>query len=106
MLTHPVLDPRAWQAETVDHPDTWYYPLSERPLAALDQALGEGQGPQPVTEPRAPAGLRAAVEKDLQPVRTALEEGRGFVVLTPGAPGRFAPQDLPAVYWLVGQVLG
>src|SRR5262245_44378712 len=106
MLTQPMLDPRAWQADTVDHPDTWYYPLSQRSLAALDQALREGQGTQPVTDLRAPAGLRATVEQGLEPVRTALEAGRGVAAITPGAPGRFAPRDLAAVYWLVGQVLG
>jgi hypothetical protein len=107
MRTSTVTDPRAWRAGTIDPPDSWYYPLSENALAALDQAVRDGRaGARPVTELRASDGLHAAVAPDLEGARAALEAGRGFVVIPAGRPGRYAPQDLQAVYWLVGQLLG
>jgi hypothetical protein len=107
MLTQNVADPRAWRADTIDPPNSWYYPLSEHALSALDQAVREGRGgSRPVTDLRASDSLRAAVLPDLADARAALEAGRGFVVIPAGRPGRYAPRDLQAVYWLVGQLLG
>jgi hypothetical protein len=103
----PLTDPRAWRADTIDAPASWYYPLSEHALSALDEAAGEGRWSSlPVTGLRASDRLRAAVAADLGRAREALEIGRGFAVITAGQPGRYASQHLQAVYWLVGQVLG
>jgi alpha-ketoglutarate-dependent taurine dioxygenase len=107
MRTPTVADPRAWRADTIDPPNSWYYPLSEHALAALDQAVREWRSrARLVTELRASDSLYAAVAPKLEGARAALEAGRGFAVLPAGQPGRYAPQDLQAVYWLVGQLLG
>jgi hypothetical protein len=107
MLTQTVADPRAWRADTVDEPDSWYYPLSERSQSALAAALADcRRDPRPVTDLRPPESLRAACADDLRPVRAALEEGRGFAIITPGRADRFPARDLPAAYWLVGHCLG
>jgi alpha-ketoglutarate-dependent taurine dioxygenase len=101
-----IADPRAWRADTVDDPASWYQPLSEPTLSALDKAVREWQPGSPVINLRASDALRAAGAADAARALAALEQGAGFVVLTPGEPGRYAPRDLPAVYWLVGQLLG
>jgi hypothetical protein len=107
MLTQALADPRAWRADTIDSPSRWYYSLSERALTALEQALQEGRkSARPVTELRVSAALRAAVAPDLADVRATLETGRGFAVIPAGASGRYPPQELQAIYWLVGQLLG
>ncbi len=107
MLTPTTTDPRAWRASTLDAPHSWYYPLSDSAQSALDQALQPWRrNPGPVTDLRADDRLRAACADDLAPALAALETGRGFAVITPGRPERFAPQEWPAVYWLVGQLLG
>ena len=100
-------DPRAWLADTIDAPDAWYAPLSDRTLAALDRDLEAWRpGSRPVTDLTASEDLRAAGAADAGRILAALEDGRGFAVVTAGPPGRYSPQELPAVYWLVGQLLG
>jgi alpha-ketoglutarate-dependent taurine dioxygenase len=107
MPTRISTDPRAWRADTIDDPSRWYYPLSEPTLAAQDRAIGQWrQGSEPVTSLRASDGLRAAAAEDVQRILMGLETGRGFAVVTAGPPGRYSPQELPAVYWLVGELLG
>jgi alpha-ketoglutarate-dependent taurine dioxygenase len=106
MLAPTTVDPRAWRADTVDQARNWYYPLSQRSLTALDALLSDWHAhPRPVTELQAADHLHAVCADDIAPALDALENGRGFVILTPG-PDRFASRDLPAVYWLVGQLLG
>src|SRR5947207_3357748 len=106
MPTQTLADPRAWSADTVDESSRWYYPLAERSLAALDAVLADWHAnPRPVTELQASDRLRAVSGDDIAPVLAALETGRGFAVVPPG-PGRYPSSDLPAVYWLVGQLLG
>jgi hypothetical protein len=107
MLTTTAPDPRAWRAETIDAPDSWYYALSERSLCALDQVAQAWQREsQPVTDLRVSDGGCAACAEDIGRVRAALEVGRGFAIITPGQQGRYSPAQLQALYWLVGNVLG
>lgn len=96
-------DPRAWRADTIDDQGAWYQALSDRTLSALAEAV---RGRRPATELRPSDALRAAAADDTRRALAALEEGRGFVVVSLGTPGRFAAADLPAVYWLVGSLLG
>ena len=60
LLTSTTTDPRAWQADTIDEPDSWYYPLSERALSALDPLLQAWPRKQAVTDLRVSADVRAA----------------------------------------------
>jgi alpha-ketoglutarate-dependent taurine dioxygenase len=106
MLTRTGADPRAWRADTIDDPDSWYYPLPDCTLDALDAVVRAGRGARSVTDLRADEELRAVSAEDLGHVRTALEAGRGWAVVTTGPVGRYPPADLQAVYWLVGQLLG
>jgi alpha-ketoglutarate-dependent taurine dioxygenase len=99
----PPTDPRAWRAETIDDRAAWYLALSDRTLAALDDAIRERR---PVTDLRPSDALRAVAADDTRRALAALEDGRGFVIITPGAAGRYAAGDLPAVYWFVGSLLG
>jgi alpha-ketoglutarate-dependent taurine dioxygenase len=105
VLTHPITDRRAWRAETLDDPRSWYQPLSDRCLSALDEAVHDlRRRPGPVTA-AVPDALRACAD-DLRPALEALECGRGFVILEGLPPGRYAADELQAVYWLVGRLLG
>jgi alpha-ketoglutarate-dependent taurine dioxygenase len=106
-MTATVSDPRAWRANTIDRPESWYYSLSEEALAALDRDLRAWKhDSQPVTELTASDVFRRAGAADRERLLSALENGRGFVIVTAGAPGRFSPAELTAVYWLVGQLIG
>jgi alpha-ketoglutarate-dependent taurine dioxygenase len=104
MTSTPIADdPRAWRVDTIDPPDNWYYPLSNSAVSSLEEALRESR-PASVTDLHASDRLRSACARDLSPVHEALETGRGFAIITPGP--RFAPRDLPAIYWLLGELLG
>src|SRR5262249_46558387 len=101
MPTNPTTDPRAWRADTIDDPAAWRLALSEQSVAALERPVREWRGGG-----RDRTARRRAGAADARAALAALEDGRGFVTLTAGPPGRFAPADLTTVYWLVGQLLG
>lgn len=107
MPTQTLDDPRAWRASTIDDRSSWYYPLSPRCLAALDETIRRlREQPRPVTELRAAEEPCAACADEFRPVRTALESGRGLAILRGLAPGHYSPTELQVCYWLVGQLLG
>jgi alpha-ketoglutarate-dependent taurine dioxygenase len=107
MPTLTSTDRRAWRADTIDAHSSWYYPLSPRCLAALDETVRNWRRhPQPVTEMKVGGQPCAACAEELQPVRDALETGRGFAIIEGPTPEQYSPQELQLVYWLVGQLLG
>ncbi|MBI5773153.1 MAG: TauD/TfdA family dioxygenase [Verrucomicrobia bacterium] len=61
--------------------------------------------PRPVQEVRWSDAQRESLRADLAPARAALEDGRGFVILTFPVE-RFPKAEWPLVYWLTGQLLG
>jgi hypothetical protein len=106
MVMRTVADSRAWRAETIDDPESWYYSLPERALSILDSIIGEEQHGSPApTDLRLSEHSRVACAEDFAPIHAALEGGRGFAVLTVPT-DRHSSEELPAVYWLVGQFLG
>ncbi len=107
LSTNVLLDPRAWRADTIDDCAAWYYPLSERCLAALEQTIEQlRRAPRPVTTLPLAEFPCAACAEDLEPAQTALETGRGFVILTGLPLERYSVSEAQALYWLVGQMLG
>jgi alpha-ketoglutarate-dependent taurine dioxygenase len=107
MLTNAITDLRAWRADSVDEPGTWYYPLSQRCLTSLDQTIHRlRQQPRQTTELCATDEPCAAFADEFLPVRTALETGRGFAVLRGLPRDRYSPLEMQACYWLVGGLLG
>lgn len=107
MLTQPITDPRAWQRDTLDSPRSWYASLSRRCREMLDRAITDWrQEPRPVTELRASGKDWQTCAVELQPMRQELETGRGFVIFEGVPTGEYSPDELKAVYWLVGQLLG
>jgi alpha-ketoglutarate-dependent taurine dioxygenase len=106
MLAETAADPRAWRADTVDAPETWYYPLSDQPLAALDRIIRDPKlSDRPIAELQATGELRAACANEIGRVAEALEKGRGFAVISL-PPERYSAKEQSAAYWLVGQMLG
>src|SRR5262245_52140853 len=102
MLTHAVTEPRAWRAATIDERRSWYYPLSERCLAALDETTRQlEREPRETTELVVAETPLARYDSEFQPVLAALEAGRGFAIIEAPAQ-RYSPQQLQAIYWLVG----
>jgi alpha-ketoglutarate-dependent taurine dioxygenase len=100
-------DPRAWRANTIDDPSTWYYALPPRCLAALDQTIRQlRQRPQETTAVRLADTPCADYRADLAPALEALEHGRGFVILHGLPREAYTAAELQTVYWLVGQLLG
>jgi hypothetical protein len=106
MPTPTAADPRAWRADTIDAPASWYYLLPERALAALDRAVRDVRpASRPVTDLRPADDLRAACADVIGGALAALEDGRGFAVISV-PPDRYTPPQLTAAYWLVGLLLG
>jgi alpha-ketoglutarate-dependent taurine dioxygenase len=107
MLTHTITDPRAWCATTIDDRNSWYYSLSERCLAALDETVGRlRREPRTTTELQVSDTPCVHCKDDLEPALAALETGRGFVILQGLSPQRYSPAEQQVIYWLVGQMLG
>lgn len=107
MLTHTITGLHAWHANAIDEQDSWYYPLSERCLEALDESVRRIQKHRkPLTEVQVNNYPCADYMKELLPVLQALEAGRGFAIINGVSPGRYSPQELQTIYWLVGQLLG
>jgi hypothetical protein len=107
MLTQLVTGSRAWRANTIDDARSWYYPLSDRCLAAIDQTVAQFRHqPRPTTDLRVSDTPLAACAGDLRPVLAALETGRGFAILSGLPRDRYSVTELQAVYWLLGQLLG
>src|SRR5690349_13939342 len=107
MLTHTNTDARAWRSWTIDDRQAGYYPLSPRCLAALDETIRLlREQPRPTPELCAAELPVADCAGEFQPVRSALEEGRGFASLKGPTPEHYSPQEMQVCYWLVGQMLG
>ena len=107
MLTHAISDPCAWRSNTIDDRQSWYYSLSPRCLAALDETIRRlREQPRPTADLCAAELPLADCAGDFQPVRTALEEGRGFAILQGPPREHYSPQEMQVCYWLLGQLLG
>src|SRR5438309_364780 len=99
MPTQIATDPRAWRADTVDAPETWYYPISDRGLVALERIIRDPKnGDRPITDLKATDELRAACADEIGRASGALETGRGFVVLSV-PPERYSAKEQSAAYW-------
>jgi alpha-ketoglutarate-dependent taurine dioxygenase len=107
MLTHTLSGPCAWRSDTIDDRRSWYYPLSSRCLAALDETLRRlREQPRPTIQLCAAEEPCAAFADELQPVRSALENGRGFAIIRGPARERYSAEEMQVCYWLIGQLLG
>lgn len=97
--------PRRWSTATLDPLAQWYHTLGPVSQGALRQATaGLDPDPTQIVSLEPSPELREALRPDLDPIRTALEEGRGFAILE-GVP---RDSDLQGVasYWLLGKCLG
>ena len=99
-------DSRAWTAATMDAPSMWSFCLSPKSRQALWNEVAPAEVAASLTEVRPSPALRSLLEEELNPVRSVLEQGRGFV-LQDGAQLRDgSPQSATLGYWLIGQCLG
>jgi hypothetical protein len=107
MLNTIITDARAWRADTIDHRDSWYHHLSEHCIVALDTAIQQlRRQSRPATELMASAFLDDACAQDFEPVRLALERGRGFAIIDGVPTESYSAGELTVIYWLIGQLLG
>ncbi|MBI3463230.1 MAG: TauD/TfdA family dioxygenase [Planctomycetes bacterium] len=107
MLNRPITGPRAWRAETIDAPHNWYYPLPDACLRVADQVVRDFRSQaRPTTELWISPEVLRTCRAELAAVATALEHGRGFVIIE-GAPllGR-TTEEAQTLYWVIGQLLG
>src|SRR5262249_25258188 len=103
MLTGTITDRRAWTRDALDAPREWYFALPDRMPAMVDRVIAQRrQHPRPITDLSAVLDGPAA----LKPVRDELETGRGFVIVNGLPEGRYSSDDLQAIYWLVGRLIG
>jgi hypothetical protein len=107
MLTEIIGGPRAWRADTIDPPRSWYYPLSQRCLNSLDRAVQHWRHKTcPTTEVRVSEYPDPVLADELAPVRDVLEAGRGFTIVRGISPEGYSSTERQLLYWLVGQLLG
>jgi alpha-ketoglutarate-dependent taurine dioxygenase len=102
-----MVGPRAWDADTIDDQSAWHRPLPRSVQGALAESIAElRRRPRLVTDLRLADTPHAGPAAELRPALDDLEKGRGFVVLRGLPPGDYSPQEITAMYWLVGQMLG
>lgn len=99
-------DPRAWRAATLDAPAAWHTPLPASVHAALDTIGTVPSEPGRLAGVRLARPLRAALARDLEPLRRELETGRGFAILDGPDPAACSDARATALYWMVGLGLG
>jgi alpha-ketoglutarate-dependent taurine dioxygenase len=74
---------------------------------ALERAVQDWRREQrAVTDMRLPESLRVACVGDIEPVRQALDSGRGFAIIQGVPVERCGALEAQAMYWLIGQALG
>jgi alpha-ketoglutarate-dependent taurine dioxygenase len=98
-------DARAWRADTIDDPSRWYYRLPGACSAALRDAVRTDDG-QPIANLFMGDELLSTGADEIRPVLDALERGRGFAIIKGPPPASSSDQEVRALYWLVGQLLG
>jgi alpha-ketoglutarate-dependent taurine dioxygenase len=100
-------DPRAWNHDSVDERERWFHTLSVPAVAALRESIRQVRGQsRSLAQLRPDDRLRAALVEALNPVRTALDRGRGFAVIRGVTPEQYSPEEMQAGYWLIGHALG
>jgi alpha-ketoglutarate-dependent taurine dioxygenase len=62
--------------------------------------------PQPTIQLRAAEEPCAVFAEELRPVRSALEQGRGFAIIQGPKREHYSAEEMQVCYWLVGQLLG
>jgi alpha-ketoglutarate-dependent taurine dioxygenase len=107
LQTAIVEDARAWTATSIDDRRAWYYPLSDACRGAVERTLREFRDDsRPVTDATLPPAAAAACAECLRPVRAALDEGRGFAILSGVPVERYSVREAQLFYWRIGQALG
>src|SRR5262249_9198556 len=107
MLTDLITGPRACDSASLDDRRQWYFSIPADLLAALDRTVQiRSTFPTRVTSLRVEDFPCGSMGASLQPVRDDLESGRGFVILDGIPPGRYSSEEMRALYWLLGQLLG
>ena len=107
MLGEIISGPRAWDASSLDDRSQWYFSIRAEMLPALERTVREQAiGTVPVTSLQAADSPCSEFASCLEPVRQALHAGRGFVVIDGLSPVCFSTQEMRAIYWLLGQLLG
>lgn len=93
--------PRAWRRDDLA-PAAWYQPTPQPLLDAVTDLLQ--RPPEDLTSVRLPEPVRDLARAALRPIAEALEQGPGFVILTP-PPGDLDDRQRTLLYWLLGQAL-
>jgi alpha-ketoglutarate-dependent taurine dioxygenase len=97
----------AWTRSTIDSSKEWYYPL---PVAALDSfstTLAEFRAhPRKITDLSPTVEQRAVCNALVEPVREALESGRGFAIIDRIQVDQYSVEESTIIYWLIGKMLG
>jgi hypothetical protein len=105
-IEHQVCTPMAWRSESVTQSD-WKVAVSSQCIAELDAVLAKLQVeemPMLALEPR--DYDLAACTKLMSNARQRLNDGFGVVVLDRFPVERYAEEQVRAVFWLLGSLLG
>jgi alpha-ketoglutarate-dependent taurine dioxygenase len=98
---------RSWHAQTIDSKGEWYYPLSEDCLRVLGRFAKRVEA-QPTATAQLPVDTDdlTACQECLEAVQEALLAGRGFAIVQQLPTATASQQELTAMYWALGHLLG
>ena len=103
----PVIDPAGWRPEDFGEVATWSYPISERDIAELADAVTSvrrrGIAVEAVSRDNFPLGGFAAVLGD---VKRELTDGRGMVMMQKFPVDRFDREAIAIAYLGIGAYIG
>ena len=107
MIANTVDSPCAWTAHSVGSAGAWRAVVEGDCLAELDTYLSMPQiARQPTTSIRLPAAGLPLTRAAVEPVRAAIDSGRGFVIVDGLSSAGPLSAHVQRLYWLIGQMMG
>jgi alpha-ketoglutarate-dependent taurine dioxygenase len=97
----------AWTKSTIDSNRSWYYSLPPDAIHLFSKTVADYRaGRRKITDLSPTDEEREACRGFIDPVRSALESGRGFAIIDRVPVDELSAEESTAIYWLIGKVLG
>lgn len=97
--------PGAWTSDSFRRSSDWVYYFRPETLAEIDAAVRRRRA-QPAGATGDDHWALPSFESDLAQLRNGLLTGRGFVLLKGLPPDRYSEDEVAAIYWGLGTLLG
>jgi alpha-ketoglutarate-dependent taurine dioxygenase len=100
----PTITAKCWDAASIDAAASWRCRISEACCAQLLEAAKPSVDDISGFTPA--ANMLSQLQEELQPAVRALENGRGFAVISCLPEDVYKDAELKALYWMIGHALG